>query len=41
MAEQNTTAQRPVNTVTQIKNLISQDSVKKKFGEVLGQKAHS
>ncbi len=39
MAEQNTTAQRPVNTVTQIKNLISQDSVKKKFGEVLGQKA--
>ena len=43
MAEQNAVATQQQNTqlsvTVQIKNMISQDAVKKKFTEVLGQKA--
>ena len=43
MAEQNAVATQQQNTqlsvTVQIKNMISQDAVKKKFAEVLGQKA--
>ena len=42
MAEQNAVAIQhgeQVNVAVQVKNIISQDTVKKKFAEVLGQKA--